>query len=275
MVESLLPSASRQGQPANRLRVHGITLIGADGQYWPATIAGGGALRLVHRSDVKLYRNDRALPRAYLVEAARVVEGGEAAIEALGQPAHDPRRVAVLERDPGPPPPSRNALRAAARQIVDGTKRWLGIFQDPRLATVAAGAALPAAFDSPPGDGTTSWVRDEPERVELRVEAARPALLVLRDTFFPGWTATVDGQPAAMYRADALFRAVAVPAGQHTVVFQYRSIALERGLLISGFAALLTALVAAAYRLRPPGLVQRLRGRVRRPQGERDAGPVW
>ncbi len=70
--------------------------------------------------------------------------------------------------------------------------------------------------------GTARIVEDLPERVVVETDAATPAYLVLSDTFDPGWSATVDGQPAPIRPAYVAFRAVYLPQGKHTVVFTYR-----------------------------------------------------
>ena len=49
--------------------------------------------------------------------------------------------------------------------------------------------------------------------VSLRVEAACPGLLVLPDTYFPGWKATVNGRDRTIYPTDGAFRGVTVPEG--------------------------------------------------------------
>ena len=54
---------------------------------------------------------------------------------------------------------------------------------------------------------------DEPERIIVETDAARPGILVLTDTFYPGWRVTVDGASADLLRANYLFRGVYVPAG--------------------------------------------------------------
>jgi uncharacterized membrane protein YfhO len=61
-----------------------------------------------------------------------------------------------------------------------------------------------------------------PDRVELVTTSAATGLLVLHDLYYPGWIAEVDGKPVPMQRAALLFRAVAVPAGQHRVAFRFR-----------------------------------------------------
>jgi hypothetical protein len=75
-------------------------------------------------------------------------------------------------------------------------------------------------------------------RISVAVEASDDAYLVLLDTDYPGWRATIDAQPVAIRRADYLFRAVRVPPGQHTVEFVYDPISLRLGVLISLLAGL-------------------------------------
>src|SRR5207249_1052660 len=60
-----------------------------------------------------------------------------------------------------------------------------------------------------------------PNRVTVAVQGVDAGYLVLTDVWFPGWSCMVDGQPAKLYRANFLFRAVAVPAGNHEVVFVF------------------------------------------------------
>ena len=60
-----------------------------------------------------------------------------------------------------------------------------------------------------------------PNRVELRANTATAGFLVLTDVWYPGWTCTVDGEPTTVYRANYVFRAVALPAGVHEVVFRF------------------------------------------------------
>jgi uncharacterized membrane protein YfhO len=79
---------------------------------------------------------------------------------------------------------------------------------------------------------------DEPERLEVDADVAAPALLVVTDTFYPGWVATVDGIPAAVVRADHAFRAVALDPGRHRVRFDYRPAPLRRGAAASAAGVL-------------------------------------
>jgi hypothetical protein len=66
-----------------------------------------------------------------------------------------------------------------------------------------------------------------PGRVELVTTSACDGLLTLHDSYYPGWIAEIDGQPAPIRRTHQLFREVAVPAGRHRVVFRFAPFSLS------------------------------------------------
>ncbi len=101
-------------------------------------------------------------------------------------------------------------------------------------------------------------VRYEPERVEIATDAPAEGLLVLSDTHYPGWRATVDGKPVPILRTNGLFRAVVVPGGDHRVVFEFAPSSLRTGAWISGLCILLWIGVCASPWI---GLGKRLRER--------------
>lgn len=72
-----------------------------------------------------------------------------------------------------------------------------------------------------------------PEKVVIAAQTESPGFLVLTDTYFPRWEAKVDGQPAKIYQADYLFRAVRVEPGQHQVEFEYKPKEIYLGAKIS------------------------------------------
>ena len=74
----------------------------------------------------------------------------------------------------------------------------------------------------------------------------QPGYLVLADTYYPGWTAEVDGQEAELLTANHAFRAVALGTGNHTVVFRFISPAFRVGVLIT-LGALLVVLTCLAF----------------------------
>ena len=92
------------------------------------------------------------------------------------------------------------------------------------------------------------------ERIRLFAESPDPALLVLLDRWYPGWTATVNGVEVPILRANGVFRAVEIPAGSSEVVFRFvpRSLRLGGVLSLLGLAgfALLLMLAGRESRIR-------------------------
>ena len=109
-----------------------------------------------------------------------------------------------------------------------------------------------------PGDGARAahaagdcvLVSDAPERLRLRCRSDAASFAVVADSWFPGWSATVDGTPAPILRANLAMRAVPLPAGEHDVELVYRPAHLALGFVVSALALAL-ALLLAAWR-RPP-----------------------
>jgi hypothetical protein len=200
----------RAPAPSPGLRLDGLTLIDeASGVDWPVPAAPG--LRFSALGDVKVYENARALPRAFVVHGVQPVAGDEEARALIATGALDP---------------------TAAVAIVGAT------------ADDAAGRAPgPAAAEE-----SVEIASYAPERVELRARLATAGALVLTDADYPGWSATVDGAPAPIRRADVGVRAILLDAGEHRVVFTYRSPLLLYG---AGLAAI-GALLALALLLWPP-----------------------
>jgi uncharacterized membrane protein YfhO len=101
-------------------------------------------------------------------------------------------------------------------------------------------------------------VRELPERVDemqFEVISDQPAFLVVASSYYPGWAATVNGQPAAIHRANFVTMGVFVPAGSSTVTLRFSTPGLRAG-------AAVTALSSAAIGL---GLVAIRRRRSKRP----------
>ena len=82
---------------------------------------------------------------------------------------------------------------------------------------------------------------------EVVIEATAPCggLLLLADTFYPGWEAAVDGHPTRILRANIAHRAVVLSPGTHRVTFRFHSRSVTRGLLLSGLGLFLLSLGAA------------------------------
>lgn len=96
--------------------------------------------------------------------------------------------------------------------------------------------------------GTVSMTRRLPNEVHYDVSSQRGGLVVFSEVFYPEWTATIDGRPAEIGRANYLLRALQMPAGAHKVVFTFKPQSIRTseavaytaiGLLLIGFLAAL------------------------------------
>ena len=97
-----------------------------------------------------------------------------------------------------------------------------------------------------PGERVTV-VKHEPLRVELKVSLDSPGLVILADTYYPGWRLTIDGNATPILRANRMMRGAVVPAGLHTLVYTYE----PKSFLLGGVLSL-AGLVGLAWLGRAP-----------------------
>jgi len=71
------------------------------------------------------------------------------------------------------------------------------------------------------GEGTVKLTSYGPVEATYNIDSQQGGLVVFSEVYYPGWTATIDGQPAEIGRANYVLRALNVPAGKHDVVFTY------------------------------------------------------
>jgi hypothetical protein len=99
-----------------------------------------------------------------------------------------------------------------------------------------------------------------PQDVELSALMQTDGLVVLTDTFYPGWEAVVDGVSAPIVRANYFARGVFVRAGERRIVFRYRPLSYRLGValsLVTGIVLLIGVGLShsgpqSAFRVRPP-----------------------
>ncbi len=118
-----------------------------------------------------------------------------------------------------------------------------------RTAFLAEGAALPDPECRRGGAATIEQEGSNSLTVETSAECE--GVLVLSDTWYPGWSATVDGATAPVLRANYALRAVRIPAGRHQVQFHYRPASFRWGAIASGVAWALLALAFGWSRRKP------------------------
>jgi uncharacterized membrane protein YfhO len=98
--------------------------------------------------------------------------------------------------------------------------------------------------------GEVKTLKYEPNSIEVSTQASLRSLLVLSETYYPGWKAWLDDQPTPIYPTDIALRGVIVPAGTHRVRLEFRPSILSISLGISLATAILLAISAFVYRRR-------------------------
>lgn len=118
---------------------------------------------------------------------------------------------------------------------------------DPRVTAVVEvdGAELPCGAQA----GTARVTAYTPTRVEVAARMEAPGLLVLTDTHYPGWEASVDGSAVPILPTDVTFRGVLLGPGEHTVEFRYAP--WWRATVPLALGGWLVLLLAGAAALRP------------------------
>ena len=157
-----------------------------------------------------LFENRHALPRAFVVYRVLPAPPSEELLGLISESSFDPLVASYVEGNTGLPASGPTALRGA-----------------------------PAVL-----------VRDEERIVEVDADLAAPGMVVLADSFYPGWRATIDGIDAPIFPTNHLFRGVPVPAGHHRARFEYRPRSFLLGAALSAMAVL--ALAALALRRGTP-----------------------
>ena len=111
---------------------------------------------------------------------------------------------------------------------------WIEAVDVPRAIMTALPRTPPTSAES------AEITRDDPQRVELTAALGRPGIVILADAFDPGWTLTIDGAPAPIWRANRAMRGAFVPSGTHRLIFRYDPASFRIGawITIAGLAAL-------------------------------------
>jgi uncharacterized membrane protein YfhO len=80
--------------------------------------------------------------------------------------------------------------------------------------------------------------------VSLSVRLTCPAMIVVSDTYFPGWRAYIDGASARIYSVNGAMRGILAPAGVHSVTMRYRPMSVYAGAALTFLGILGVALLA-------------------------------
>ncbi|OGY18996.1 MAG: hypothetical protein A2786_00980 [Candidatus Chisholmbacteria bacterium RIFCSPHIGHO2_01_FULL_52_32] len=167
----------------------------------------------------------------------------------------------------------RNAGRLERFRFVSDYTVVDGI--DGAVAAIEAGYPLATSviLESDPGESFEELSRAEikvledlDQRLVLRTNTDKKALLVVADSFYPAWEATINGVETEILPANVDQRAVVVPPGENTIEFRYvprdffRGVAVSAGSLVVFAAVMLFGLWrAASGRLRKKAQEKRKR----------------
>jgi hypothetical protein len=153
---------------------------------------------VVYSNEVAVYRNNHAFPRAFVLHQVEVAKDIPDALARLARPGFEPGKVAVIEE---------------------------------AFAQGLAPLAVPSTTLRPYTPAQVTERRSNSMTVKATLD--RPGVLVVSDTYFPGWKATVDGQPAPILPVDVALRGVYLEAGAHEVAFVYAPWQFTVGVWIS------------------------------------------
>jgi hypothetical protein len=157
---------------------------------------------LLKENTIKLYKNRSPLPRAWLVKDYKVMDSIAVLLKMMTKNFR-PDREALLEEEP--PHPIRSA----------------GL------------TAKPSHIKSKGKKRRVEFISETNNRLVLQATAEENSILVLSDTYYPGWKAFVDGKKTKIYRADYTFRAIVLSAGPHRVEFVYDPLSFKLGALFT------------------------------------------
>lgn len=190
-------------------------------QYRDANGVSPGLKELGAVGDIVFYENPLALERFRITHETIPAENEQQAFDILQR---------LLAAPPGADPGAQ--LRSTVIEgLVPESGAGLVQEQDPSAST----------------ESIRIVAEPDPQTIVMEANLAKPGFVVLSDTFYPGWTATLNGSPTRIYPANLMFRAVAVPKGKHSITMHYRS----RWLPIGAGLSLLGLLCACVLIVRP------------------------
>lgn len=173
-------------------------------------------------ADIRVYANEDVLPRVSWAQSWQLALETRAAMEAISAPDFNSRQKCIIV-------PVDTALSHLVQVM-------------PERAPAPDGASVAQTVQA-----GLRLILDQPEQVAVAVDAPESGILVLSDSYAPGWRAYVDGKTAPILRVNGLFRGVALPNGKHTVTFRYRPVSFYAGVLITLLT--LVALLVRGIRL--------------------------
>jgi len=129
-----------------------------------------------------------------------------------------------------------------AAKDVDDLQRSI---EDPAVdfATTAVSMETLPSLAECSDAGVISFDRPESDTMRINADTRCRGLLVVSETFYPGWEATVDGKPSPIYEVFGALRGIVLEAGSHRVEMRYRPGVVTLGAWLSFSAIALSFLL--------------------------------
>lgn len=231
-----IPVTANQGEPL-KVTIQffdpkaGFVKVGQSGQHdlrdsliiaqlnWQNTVTDAqlGEYKLSSEADhIRIYKNTRALPRAFFVEQAHLAKDQQSALSYMESGAFAPQKEVVLEQDSMP--------------------------------SIDYAWSSPNSAASNSGSASVEWLEDGANQIVLALDAPTDGYLVLNDIWYPGWQASLNGKNTEILHANHAMRAVKVPQGKHKLVFAYKPTSFKIGVLAAALAILCGLALALAGR---------------------------
>jgi len=188
---------------------------------WRARGVGGNHPAVNRTWDEMLKSRLFSSPRVLRGLAVKYVSGLEGDQDStLVVPATGPGSTAVWRLKDALP----RAFAVPLVRVIPNAPDLLEALASPEYDPAAVAlTSEPGAAGTYPGATSCRlrWIRDDPDRLALDVEAADRAFVVIADADFPGWTCSLDGRPLRITRVNHLVRGAIVPAGFHRLEMHY------------------------------------------------------
>ncbi|MEM4230394.1 MAG: YfhO family protein [Candidatus Pacearchaeota archaeon] len=137
-------------------------------------------VKVFQEGETRVYENKNVFPRAFFVQDVETAQNKNEVIKRMFEKNFDPKDTAIIETSLGV---NRNP-----------PPRWM--------------------------KGRVEIIAYSENKVVIRVENEGDGFLILTDTFYPSWTAEIDGMKTKIYVTDFNFRGIVVPKGKHKIVFK-------------------------------------------------------
>ena len=136
--------------------------------------------------------------------------------------------------------------------VADANAEYSGVGKIDVRHEAVADKKFEAALGQAKANDSTAIVKldkYEPNNLQYTVNSKNGGVVVFSEIYYPGWTATIDGQPAELGRVNYILRAVSVKPGKHTVVLDFHptSISTTETIAYIAIVILLLAIIGAGY----------------------------